>query len=163
MLILAFLYYNATPQAGPNPHELDLFKTGLFSLCLFASSFTIWRAETGLRNNNQRRMIGWLSATIMLGGIFIVGQGIEYWHLFKSGVDVSSNLFATTFFTLTGFHGLHVCVGLIALLVLLGLALAGDSKKRPWPGLDAVGLYWHFVDVVWVFVLSVVYILPRLR
>ena len=57
-------------------------------------------------------MIGWLSATIVLGGIFIVGQGLEYWHLFKSGVGVSSNLFATTFFTLTGFHGLHVCVGL---------------------------------------------------
>ncbi len=98
----------------------------------------------------------------MLGGIFIVGQGLEYWHLFKSGVSVSSNLFATTFFTLTGFHGLHVCVGLIALLILLGLALAGDSKKT-WPALDAVGLYWHFVDVVWVFVLSVVYILPRIQ
>ena len=108
-------------------------------------------------------MIGWLTATIILGGIFIGGQGLEYWHLFESGVDVNTNLFATTFFTLTGFHGLHVCVGLIALLVLLGLAIAGDSKKRPWPALDAVGLYWHFVDVVWIFVLSVVYILPRIR
>jgi heme/copper-type cytochrome/quinol oxidase subunit 3 len=106
-------------------------------------------------------MIGWLAATIVLGGIFIAGQGLEYWHLFRSGVSVSSNLFATTFFTLTGFHGLHVCVGLIALLILLGLALAGDSKTKPWPGLEAVGLYWHFVDVVWVVVLSVVYILPR--
>ena len=72
---------------GRTRSELDLLKTGLFSLCLFASSFTIWRAETGLRNNNQGRMIGWLSATIILGGIFIGGQGIEYWHLFQSGVD----------------------------------------------------------------------------
>ncbi len=78
VLILAFLYYNATPQPGPNPHELDLVKTGFFSVCLFASSFTIWRAETGLRNNNQGRMIAWLSATIILGGIFIGGQGFEY-------------------------------------------------------------------------------------
>ena len=62
-------------------------RLALFSVCLFASSFTIWRAETGLRNNNQRKMIGWLSATIILGGIFIGGQGMEYWHLFKSGVD----------------------------------------------------------------------------
>ncbi len=161
VLILAFLYYNASPQAGPTAHGLDLVKTGLFSICLFASSFTIWRAEAGLRKSHQGKMIGWLAATIILGGIFIAGQGLEYWHLFRSGVSVGSNLFATTFFTLTGFHGLHVCVGLIALLTLLGLALAGDSKKKPWPGLEAVGLYWHFVDVVWVFVLSVVYILPR--
>ncbi len=108
-------------------------------------------------------MIGWLIATIVLGGIFIGGQGLEYWHLFESGVAVNSNLFATTFFTLTGFHGLHVCVGLIALLIMLGLALAGDFRKGRSPALPAIGLYWHFVDVVWVIVLSVVYILPHLR
>jgi cytochrome c oxidase subunit 1/cytochrome c oxidase subunit I+III len=162
VLILAFLYYNAIPQTGPKASGLDLFKTGLFSICLFASSFTIWRAEKGLHNDRQRSMIGWLIATIVLGAIFIGGQAFEYWHLFQSGVRVNSNLFTTSFFTLTGFHGIHVCVGLIALLILLGLALAGDSKKKPWPALDAAGLYWHFVDVVWVFVLSVVYILPRL-
>jgi cytochrome c oxidase subunit 1/cytochrome c oxidase subunit I+III len=162
VLILAFLYYNAIPQTGPKASGLDLFKTGLFSICLFASSFTIWRAEKVLHNDRQRSMIGWLIATIVLGAIFIGGQAFEYWHLFQSGVRVNSNLFTTSFFTLTGFHGIHVCVGLIALLILLGLALAGDSKKKPWPALDAAGLYWHFVDVVWVFVLSVVYILPRL-
>ncbi|HEY2799701.1 MAG TPA: cytochrome c oxidase subunit I [Chthoniobacterales bacterium] len=161
VLILAFLYYTAIPEAGPNAKGLDVLQTGLFSICLFASSFTIWRAETGLHNNQRRRMIGWLIATIVLGFIFIGGQTFEYWHLFRSGVRVNTNLFTTSFFTLTGFHGLHVCVGLIALLILLGLAVAGDSKKRPWPALVAVGLYWHFVDVVWVFVLSVVYILPR--
>ena len=99
-------------------------------------------------------MIGWLSATIILGGIFIGGQGLEYWHLFKSGVDVNSNLFATTFFTLTGFHGLHVCVGLIALLVLLGLALgrrleeaalAGARRGRALLALRRRGLGFCFV------------------
>ncbi|MGI8435851.1 MAG: cbb3-type cytochrome c oxidase subunit I, partial [Chthoniobacterales bacterium] len=163
ILILAFLYYNATPQAGPSSRELDLVKTGCFSLCLFASSFTIWRSEKGLHAGKQGRMIGWLIATIVLGGIFMVGQGLEYWHLFQSGVSVNSNLFATTFFTLTGFHGIHVCVGLIALLIMLGLALAGDFRKGKSPALPAVSLYWHFVDVVWVVVLTVVYILPRLR
>ena len=81
------------------------------------------------------------------------------WDLFKSGVDAGTNLFATSFFTLTGFHGLHVSLGLIALLVLLGLALAGDRLHV----LEAAGLYWHFVDIVWVFVLTVVYILPLFR
>jgi cytochrome c oxidase subunit I len=163
ILIIAYLFYNAFPQAGPNSHQLDLFKTGIFSVCLFSSSFTIWRSEVGQRNQKRGRMLVWLAATILLGGIFIVGQGMEYWHLLESGVSVSSNLFATTFFTLTGFHGLHVCVGLIALLIVLGLGIAGDSKEGHWNALGAVGLYWHFVDVVWVFVLTVVYILPLIR
>ncbi len=163
VLILAFLFYNSHPQPGPAPRDLNLLKTGLFSLCLFASSFTLWKSEAGQHKNDHRAMVGWLAATIVLGGIFLGGQGLEYWGLLKSGVSVSSNLFTTTFFTLTGFHGLHVCVGLAALAILLGLALAGDFKGRPFPALKAVGLYWHFVDVVWVLVLTVVYILPRVR
>jgi cytochrome c oxidase subunit I len=162
VLILAYLYYNARPQPGPGAHDLNLLKTGVFSLCLFASSFTIWRSEVNLQRRKQRATVGWLAATILLGGIFIIGQAIEYRGLYKSGVSVSSNLFATTFFTLTGFHGLHVCVGLVLLLVLLGLAFAGDFTTGHSPALKAVGLYWHFVDVVWIFVFSVVYILPRL-
>lgn len=163
VLILAYLFFNASPQPGPTAHDLNLLKTGIFSLCLFASSFTIWRSEVSLAKGNQHTMKAWLAVTILLGGIFIVGQGLEYWGLFKSGVTVSSNLFATTFFTLTGFHGLHVCVGLTMLLIVLGLALAGDFKEGHSPALGAVSYYWHFVDVVWVFVLTVVYILPLLR
>jgi heme/copper-type cytochrome/quinol oxidase subunit 3 len=108
-------------------------------------------------------MRGWLAATILLGGVFLIGQGLEYWGLFTGGVRVGSNLFSTAFFTLTGFHGLHVCVGLIALLVVLGLTQAGNTGRRPSPALKAVGLYWHFVDLVWVVVFSVVYLLPHLQ
>jgi len=163
VLILAFLFYNASPHPGPTAKDLDLLKTGLFSLCLFASSYTLWRSESAQHRGDHRGMTAWLAGTVLLGGVFLIGQGLEYWGLFKSGVDVSTNLFATTFFTLTGFHGIHVGMGLLALLIVLGLALAGDSKKRPSPALGAIGLYWHFVDIVWVFVLSIVYILPRLR
>ncbi len=163
ILILAFLYFNAVPQPGPNSKDLDLAKTLAFSVCLFASSFTIWRSEVALHGQKHGKMIGWLAATVLLGGIFLVGQGLEYWGLFQQGVAVSTNLFATSFFTLTGFHGLHVAVGLIALLIVLGMALAGDFRKRPSTALNAVGLYWHFVDVVWIFVLSVAYLWPRLR
>jgi heme/copper-type cytochrome/quinol oxidase subunit 3 len=163
VLILAFLYFNATPHPGPSPKDLNLLKTGAFSLCLFASSFTIWRSEVGHRRKDYRAMIGWLLATILLGGVFMVGQGLEYWGLLKSGVTVSANLFAAAFFTLTGFHGLHVCLGLIALLIVLGLGLAGDFRHRSAVALEVVSLYWHFVDVVWVIVFSVVYIFPLLR
>lgn len=164
VLILAYLFYTAYPQSGPGPHELNLLKTGIFSLCLFSSSFTIWRAEENLRKRNQNASRFWLGATILLGAIFIVGQGIEYRELYRTGVTVGSNLFSAAFFTLTGFHGLHVIVGLVALLIMLGLVLHGDvSQKHRAHGLEAVGLYWHFVDVVWVFVLSVVYLLPLVR
>jgi len=162
-LILAFLYFNATPHAGPGPKDLNLLKTGLFSLSLFTSSFTLWRAEIGQRRGNPRAMIGWLALTIVLGGVFMIGQGLEYWGLFKSGVTVSANLFATTFFTLTGFHGFHVGLGLAALLIVLALAAAGDFKKGRAVALGSVSLYWHFVDAIWVLVFSVVYLFPFLK
>src|SRR4030095_9167857 len=163
VLILAYLFYNATSQSGPGAQQLDVLKTTIFSICLFASSFTIWRSEVGLRANDLGKMKAWLIATIVLGGIFIVGQGLEYWSLFQSGVTVGLDLFATTFFTLTGFHGLHVIFGLLALLVVLGVALVSNLKNGRFPALGAVGYYWHFVDVVWVLVFAIVYLWPLIR
>ena len=96
-----------------------------------------------------------------LGAIFMIGQGREYAHLFNAGVVVNSSLFATAFFTLTGFHGLHVCVGLIALLILLRLAFLGEFEASA-AAVKSIGLYWHFVDVVWIVVFSVVYLRPLL-
>ena len=164
VLILAYLFYNATSNSGgAGSQKLNVFKTGIFSVCLFASSFTIWRSEVAERMNKQTRMKLWLALTILLGGIFIVGQGMEYWDLYRGGVSVGLDLFATTFFTLTGFHGLHVCVGLTALLTVLGVAFGRAVKNGQLPALGPVGLYWHFVDVVWVFVFSIVYLWPLLR
>src|SRR5262249_24342774 len=142
VLILAYLFYNATSKSGPGAQLLDVLKTSIFSVCLFASSFTIWRSEVAERRNNHGKMKTWLVATILLGGIFIIGQGLEYWTPFQRGVTVGLNLFATTFFTLTGFHGLHVCVGLIALMIVLGVAFRRAFKKQYLPALGPVGLYW---------------------
>jgi cytochrome c oxidase subunit 1/cytochrome c oxidase subunit I+III len=161
-LILVFLWFNLRPGAGPNAKDsLEIGRTLVFSACLFASSFTLWMAESAETTRSRGAMIGWLFVTILLGGVFIGGQAYEYWGLYHRGVQVSTNLFAATFFLLTGFHGFHVCAGLIALLVMLGLAMAGDFRERSSP-LVAVGLYWHFVDVVWVFVLLTAYVLPRI-
>jgi cytochrome c oxidase subunit 1/cytochrome c oxidase subunit I+III len=160
-LILAFLYYNVQPQAGPTAKELDLIKTGIFSVCLFASSFTMWRSEAAHHQGSNRGMISWLMVTIALGGVFIAGQGMEYGKLLMHGMRIDTNLFTSTFFTLTGFHGIHVVVGLLLMLIVTGLAVAGDFAGKPAPMLGMVGIYWHFVDVVWIFVLTVVYILPR--
>jgi cytochrome c oxidase subunit I len=164
VLILAYLYFYAHPHPGPGPKELDVPRTLIFSVCLFASSFTFWRSEVALHKQRRGSMLGWLGLTIALGAVFLGGQANEYWKLFQSGIDLSSNMFSTTFFTLTGFHGVHVLIGLITLFVFLWLAWAGDSVS---PKFDAafkcVGYYWHFVDVVWVFVLFTIYILPLLR
>jgi cytochrome c oxidase subunit I len=163
-LILAYLYFYAHPQAGPGPKGLDVPRTLIFSVCLFASSFTFWRSEVALTKQRRGSMLGWLGLTIALGGVFLVGQGTEYWKLFQTGVDLSTNMFSTTFFTLTGFHGLHVLIGLIVLLIFLWLAWEGDSVSSKFgSAFKSVGYYWHFVDVVWVFVLLTVYILPLMR
>ena len=163
-LILAYLYFYAHPQAGPGPKGLDVPRTLIFSVCLFASSFTFWRSEVALTKQRRGSMLGWLGLTIALGGVFLVGQVNEYWKLFQTGVDLSTNMFSTSFFTLTGFHGLHVLIGLIVLLIFLWAAWEGDSVSSKFDSaFKAAGYYWHFVDVVWVFVLLTVYILPLIR
>jgi len=164
VLILAYLYFYAHPQTGPGPKGLDVPRTLIFSVCLFASSFTFWRSEVALHKQRRGSMLGWFALTIVLGAVFLGGQANEYWKLFQSGVDLSTNMFSTTFFTLTGFHGVHVLIGLITLLIFLWLAWEGDSVSAKFnAAFKCVGYYWHFVDVVWVFVLFTIYILPLLR
>jgi cytochrome c oxidase subunit 1/cytochrome c oxidase subunit I+III len=159
MLVIAYLYYGRAGGSGPTAAgSLNVGRTALFTICLFASSITIWRAELGFKRKDRAAMNRWLVATIVLGAIFVIGQATEYWGMFERGVTVNTNLFASSFFTLTGFHGLHVCVGLIALLIVLGLTRRGEARDFQLPALATVGLYWHFVDGVWVVVFSVVYL-----
>ena len=161
ILILSFIYFRGSwiTASGPNPaNQLHLLTTGLFSIALISSSGTAWVAERSSKNGNQALTRLALAITIILGAIFLVGQGREYAQLLRSNITISQNLFGTTFFTLTGFHGFHVLVGLAIWTILLGLTLASSSDA---PGANAVGaiaLYWHFVDIVWVFIFSIVYI-----
>jgi cytochrome c oxidase subunit 1/cytochrome c oxidase subunit I+III len=160
ILIVAYVFFNLR-GAGTGPSAasvLDVKKTGAFTACLFASSFTLWLSEKNLEKHAHAAAARWLFVTIALGATFMVGQASEYLGLLGRGVGVATNLFATTFFTLTGFHGLHVTAGLFVLLIVLGLMLAGDFRRRSSSLLRSVGLYWHFVDVVWLVVFSVVYL-----
>jgi heme/copper-type cytochrome/quinol oxidase subunit 3 len=159
LLIIAYVYYHAYPGPGPTAASaLNPTRTGLFSLALFSSSATIWMASRAARRGDRSGLIRWLAVTIALGVLFMLGQVTEYYDLLASGVSVSRNLFATTFFTLTGFHGLHVIIGLIALGVSFALALMGKLHEETKDGFGAVEWYWHFVDAVWVVVFSVVYL-----
>ena len=98
--------------------------------------------------------------TLALGAIFLFGQTREYLGLFAHGVTISTNLFGSTFFTLTGFHGLHVLMGLVALGALLGIAMSGRLGEIKSSGFESVAMYWHFVDAVWVVIFTAVYLWP---
>lgn len=166
LLIFAFLYYkgdffNQPSGAAPNEHVLDPARTAIFTIALLASSGTLWLAERALHRGNQLLMRVMLIATVALGAIFLIGQGSEYYHLINENVTISSNLFGTTFFTLTGFHGFHVFMGLVALTILAGLALAGWFQGRHSVALTAISWYWHFVDIVWIAIFSIVYLWAR--
>ncbi|HEY3357641.1 MAG TPA: cytochrome c oxidase subunit 3 [Polyangia bacterium] len=158
-LILAYLYFGAqvTRVAA---HELSVGRMALFSGLLWASSLTLLLAERALRRERRRGFGVALGATVALGVAFLAGEAGEWAELIHRGATVSRDLFGTTFFTLTGVHGLHVAVGLVVLVVAGGLArvAAGRGAGAPSHLLGAAAIYWHFVDVVWLVIYPVVYL-----
>lgn len=158
-LIAAYIYYYGASAHGPNAaNSLNPPRTLIFTICLLASSGSIWLAERSLAAHNANGFRLWLGATILLGAAFLVGQGWEYAGLFANRVIPARNLFGATFFTLTGFHGFHVFCGLIALSVMLILAFRRTFGQTEISGLESVALYWHFVDAVWIVIFSLVYL-----
>jgi heme/copper-type cytochrome/quinol oxidase subunit 3 len=158
-LIATFVVYRNASTSGPGPHIVDVARTGLFSLALWASSGTVWLAARQLGRGSQRGFRLWLLATIGLGLLFLYGQATEYTRLYGQGITISTNLFTSAFFTLTGFHGFHVVLGLLALCILAGLAFAGVFREENHRvGVEAVSIYWHFVDAVWVVLFALVYL-----
>jgi len=159
MLVIAFAFFHSSAAAGGGEPfgVLHPLKTGFYSICLFSSSFSVWRAGIHLPANRRRGGF-WLLATIVLGVVFLAGQGLEYRELLLQNITISRSLFGTTFFTLTGFHGLHVFIGLILLAILWVLAVFGRDGEPMPTATESVSLYWHFVDIVWVVIFAVVYL-----
>ncbi|MGD8607839.1 MAG: cytochrome c oxidase subunit I [Myxococcales bacterium] len=156
MLITAFVAYNFY-SFGDGPGPLNIRRTAVFTVALLSSSGSMMMAERSARKGHASAG-RWLALTIALGVAFLCGQAWEYSDLISSGVVVDASLFATSFFTLTGFHGLHVLVGLIVLGVVLWMRRHGGLGPREGAVVKAAGYYWHFVDVVWIFVFSIVYL-----
>jgi heme/copper-type cytochrome/quinol oxidase subunit 3 len=158
LLIIAYVIYHATsPSAADASRYLDIPRTAVFTACLIISSFTMRRAGIRFRTGRRGPGLAWLLATMALGTAFLTGQGGEYVSLIRKDVTISRDLFGTTFFTLTGFHGLHVFIGLILLGTLFGFELkraaTGSSQA-----VESVSIYWHFVDAVWMIIFPVVYL-----
>jgi len=156
MLVLAYANFHKVTGATAAA-VLDPVKTGVYTVALLSSSFTMWLAEKA-REKETNQVGLWLFVTILLGSIFMIGQGIEYFHLITEKITISRDLFGSTFFTLTGFHGLHVIVGLLLLVLLFALAIFGRKHEPTVIGMQSISIYWHFVDAVWIVVFSMVYL-----
>jgi heme/copper-type cytochrome/quinol oxidase subunit 3 len=158
-LIISYVYYShAAGTLSTTASYLDVERTSAFTLALLGSSLTVELAGGKGRSNGKKILLPWLIATILFGALFLVGQLSEYVRLIGSDVTVSRDVFGSSFFTLTGFHGLHVLVGLILLSVVFGLIVSGRFKAIESTAFASATLYWHFVDAVWIVVFSVVYL-----
>jgi cytochrome c oxidase subunit III len=161
IFVVAYIYYIGKSLAGPMPKDV-LELPILATICLLSSSLTIHFAVGALRNGKSGIFGIWWFVTIALGTIFLVETGREWYHLiFEKGLTINTNLFGTTYFSLVGLHAFHVTVGLIGLAIGMVLALLGKVKQEHSERADVFSLYWHFVDVVWIVVFTVVYIIGR--
>ena len=130
----------------------------LNTLILLSSAGTVTWAHWGLKAERRSQLIVGLILTVLLGLLFLGLQAYEYWHAFTDlNLGISSGIYGTTFIMLTGFHGLHVTVGTIMLIVILGRSIAGHFTPLGHFAFEASAWYWHFVDVVWLLLFTFVY------
>jgi cytochrome c oxidase subunit 3 len=161
IFVVAYLFYIGKSLTGPAPKDV-LSAPIFYTICLLSSSLTIHLAAKALRRGSVRSFgILWFE-TIALGAAFLYGTAKE-WHrlIYRDGLTISTNLFGTTYYSLVGLHGFHVVVGLVSLSIVMALTLLGNVGSEHAERVDVLSLYWHFVDVVWIIVFTVVYVIGR--
>jgi cytochrome c oxidase subunit 3/cytochrome o ubiquinol oxidase subunit 3 len=160
-LISTYLLYKNRSVTGPYPHDVyDIPFTSASSFMLLMSSLTMVLALASIQRGDIRRMRLWLLATASLGGLFITGQVYEFTSFYREGLSLHTNLFGSSFFVMTGFHGVHVTLGIIMLLSLYTISMRGGLGPEKAEVVELAGLYWHFVDIVWIVIFTVVYLIP---
>jgi cytochrome c oxidase subunit 3 len=130
------------------------------TILLIISSFTCQWGIWAIRQNDHTRFVRAFAVTVVLGAVFLLMQGLDYWLLGHEEITLSSGTFGTTYFTLTGFHGAHVFGGVVMLSVVLYRGMMGQFSAKHHDAAEAASLYWHFVDVVWILLFSLLYLLP---
>jgi len=160
-LIATYLVYKNRSVDGPLPREIfDVPYTSVSAFVLLLSSLTMVLALAAIQHGQERRMRIWLTTTALLGCVFLGGQFYEFTSFYRDGLTLSRNLFGSTFFTLTGFHGTHVAIGVFWLLSLVTHSLRGRLHQEHSLFVEIAGLYWHFVDIVWILIFTLVYLIP---
>jgi cytochrome c oxidase subunit 3/cytochrome o ubiquinol oxidase subunit 3 len=160
-LISTYMLYRGRHENGPGPSQIfDIPLTSVSSFILLMSSLTMVLAVNSAKRKDDRNTSLWLTITALLGALFVGGQVYEFTSFYQEGLGFTSSLFGSSFYTLTGFHGVHVTLGIIMLMVVVGIMqrdrITGDKAEV----VELVGLYWHFVDVVWVIIFTLVYLIP---
>ena len=160
-LIATYLvYYGQSLPGTPTPGEiLDIPTTSVSTFVLLMSSLMMVMAYSSISRGDVRNFRIWILCTALLGATFLGFQTFEFTEFAREGLTPKTNLFGTTFFTLTGFHGAHVTVGVIWLLSLFGYSFKGDLTQEGGLSVDIAALYWHFVDVVWIVIFTVIYLI----
>ncbi|MDQ3943832.1 MAG: cytochrome c oxidase subunit 3 [Actinomycetota bacterium] len=161
-LISSYLLYRTRGPVGTRPGDVyDIPYTSVSSFVLLMSSLTMVLALTAIQRGDHARLRVWLAATALLGSVFVGGQVYEFTLFAHEGLNLSSSVAASSFFVLTGFHGVHVTVGILWLLTLVGMSWRGQIPVERSLDIEIAGLYWHFVDVVWIVIFTVVYLVPN--
>ena len=159
-LISTYLVYQGKSLTGPTPHEiLNIPLTSVSTFVLLMSSLAMVLALAAVTRGDSTWSRIWLLSTALLGLVFLGFQVYEFTSFVHEGLTLQTNLFGSTFFVLTGTHGAHVAVGVLWLLTLLVRSLQGKLGPEKAMNVELAGLYWHFVDVVWIVIFTVVYLL----
>jgi cytochrome c oxidase subunit III len=159
-LIVVYIVMRNRSITGPYPREaLNVTLTAVNTFILICSSLTMVTALSAIQSGNQKGLWRWLVATMLLGLAFLSGQAFEFTSLGNQGLSLSSNLFGGTFFTLTGFHGAHVLIGVIWIGFVVARARRGGYTESSHLMVELTGLYWHFVDLVWIIIFTLVYLI----
>ena len=159
-LIAAYLLYRDRSVVGPYPSDLfDIPFTSVSAFVLLMSSVSMVLALAAIQKGDRRGLQVWLFTTAALGTLFISGQAYEFTEFHHEGLSLDRNLFGTTFYVLTGFHGAHVTVGVLILLSLFARTLQGKITQAESLHIELAGLYWHFVDIVWIVIFTLIYLI----
>ena len=164
-LISTYMIYRGKSVTQPiNPrHVFNIPYTSVSAFVLLMSSLAMVLALAAIQRGDVHRMRVWLVATACLGMVFLGGQFYEFTNFATvKGLTIGGNIFGTTFFVLTGFHGTHVTVGVIWLLSVVAASYQGRIKQQNSLDVEIAGLYWHFVDIVWIGIFTLVYLVPAM-
>ncbi len=158
-LITTYLVYHGKSVAGPTTEILNIPLTSVSTFVLLMSSLAMVLALAAVTRGDALFARVWLATTALLGSMFLGFQAYEFTHFVHEGLTLQTSLFGSTFFVLTGFHGGHVFIGVVWLLTLLVRSFQGKLGPDKTLQVELSGLYWHFVDVVWIVIFTVVYLL----
>ncbi|HSH44635.1 MAG TPA: cytochrome c oxidase subunit 3 [Longimicrobiales bacterium] len=158
--IATYMIYAGRSVQGPLPHEVfDIPLTSISTFVLLMSSLAMVIGLAGVQQGRRKMALGGIGATALLGTTFLGFQAYEFTHFYHVGLTLSTNVFGSSFFILTGFHGAHVTIGVIWLLILWFQTFAGRIGPADSLKVEIAGLYWHFVDIIWIAIFTLLYLL----